>query len=289
MILTRFLATALIASIAPVWGQITATAVGHQFRQDDWPAIAAAPDGSLWVAWLSFDGDRDDVAIRHYQGRQVGQSAMGARTPAAIAGCRRSAVDAPNRVWVVWSQQVNGNWDLYARRFDPAKQEWGALERLTTDPLPDINPAPGLGRQRPVRAGLAGLPRQEQQYLPEDLRRRELVGRRARHQPRSQRLGAGRGHRQPGHGWVAYDSYKNGNYDVFLAEVRARGAGEEMAVATTPRLKRAPTVAVDTAGSRLGGLGSRASELGQGQRLLIPRRQPGVPLGGVAQAAHRVA
>ena len=58
---------------------ITATAVGHEFRQDDWPAIAAAPDGSLWVAWLSFVGDRDDVAIRHYAGRQVEQPAMGAQ------------------------------------------------------------------------------------------------------------------------------------------------------------------------------------------------------------------
>ena len=33
-------------------------------------------------------------------------------------------VDASNRVWVVWSQQVGANWDIYARRFDAEKQEW---------------------------------------------------------------------------------------------------------------------------------------------------------------------
>ena len=45
---------------------IDAAVVGHEFRQDDLPAIAATPDGSLWVAWLSFVGDRDDVVIRRY-------------------------------------------------------------------------------------------------------------------------------------------------------------------------------------------------------------------------------
>jgi len=65
MISPRFLAAALMVSTAPAWAQISATAVGHQFRQDDWPSIAAAPDGSLWSAWLSFVGDSDDVVIRH--------------------------------------------------------------------------------------------------------------------------------------------------------------------------------------------------------------------------------
>ena len=45
---------------------LAALAIGHEYRQDDSPSIAAAPDGSLWAAWLSFDGARDDVAIRRY-------------------------------------------------------------------------------------------------------------------------------------------------------------------------------------------------------------------------------
>src|ERR1041385_8160643 len=46
---------------------VSSQAVGPQYRQDDWPTIAAAPDGSLWIAWLSFSGDHDDIALRHYQ------------------------------------------------------------------------------------------------------------------------------------------------------------------------------------------------------------------------------
>ena len=65
--LTFILAATLTAALAVAQPTVSSQAVGHQYRQDDWPSIAAAPDGSLWVAWLSFDGDRDDVAIRHYQ------------------------------------------------------------------------------------------------------------------------------------------------------------------------------------------------------------------------------
>src|SRR5258708_5468490 len=56
----------------PDGGEMNAVAIGHEFRQDDSPTIAAAPDGSLWVAWLSFDGSRDDVALRHYQNGKWG-------------------------------------------------------------------------------------------------------------------------------------------------------------------------------------------------------------------------
>ena len=44
---------------APTAGPIAATMVGHEFRQDDMPSIAA-----LWVTWLSYVGDRDGVALR---------------------------------------------------------------------------------------------------------------------------------------------------------------------------------------------------------------------------------
>src|SRR6266545_3537498 len=126
----------------------TATAVGHEFRQDDSPTIAAAPDGSLWVAWLSFEGSRDDVAIRRYRNGKWSNLQW---LPATSGDnwLPQIGTDASGKVWVVWTQQVGGNWDLYARSFDPDKQEWGQLQRLSSDPQPDINPriaSDGKGR-----------------------------------------------------------------------------------------------------------------------------------------------
>src|SRR5690242_8111462 len=112
---------------------VSSLAIGHEYRQDDWPAIAAATDGSVWVAWLSFASNRDDIAIRRYHDGKWSNIHWVPNT-SGDNWLPQIAVDSSNRPWVVWSQQLRGNWDLYARRFDPSAQEWGPLERLTSDP-----------------------------------------------------------------------------------------------------------------------------------------------------------
>src|SRR5260370_31792847 len=106
MISPRLCLSMLLLS-APSWAQISSTAVGHQFRQEDWPSIAAAADGSLWVAWLSFVGDRDDVVIRHYSGGKCGNLQWLPGT-SGDSFLPQVAVGAPNRASVVWLQQVSG-------------------------------------------------------------------------------------------------------------------------------------------------------------------------------------
>ena len=106
-------------------------------------SIASSPDGSLWVAWLSFDGSADDIAIRH---RRVDGSWQNLQWVPGSDGdnwAPQVSVDGANRVWVVWSRQVEGNWDIYARRFDPEQSRWSQLEQLSSDPLPDIHPRIG--------------------------------------------------------------------------------------------------------------------------------------------------
>src|SRR5260370_12336304 len=85
---------------------VSSLAVGHQYREDDWPAIAAAPDGSIWVAWLSFNGQRDDVAIRHYQNGNWSNLPWLPNT-SGDSSLPPIALDSSNRPWVVWSQQLN--------------------------------------------------------------------------------------------------------------------------------------------------------------------------------------
>src|SRR3954453_22677871 len=123
MLSPRHLAFALLLSTAPVWAQISSTAVGHQFRQDDYPSIASAPDGSLWIAWLSFVGDRDDVVIRHYKDGNWGNLQWAPAT-SGDGFLPQVAVAASNRVWVVWSKMGGRNGDISPRRYDPDKQEW---------------------------------------------------------------------------------------------------------------------------------------------------------------------
>ncbi|MGH7248948.1 MAG: hypothetical protein ACREH9_12665, partial [Pseudomonadota bacterium] len=262
---------------------IQATMVGHEFRQDDSPEIAAAPDGSLWVAWLSFAGDRDDVAIRHYKDGKW-SSLLWVPGSSGDNWLPQVGVDSSNRVWAVWSQQLDGNWDLYARRFDPATEEWGTLERLTSDPLPDINPrlaSNGKGGLSVVWQGFRGA--------SSNIFLKTLTGDTWSDEVRITNRDAddwepAAAYDSRGAIWVAYDSYKNGNYDIFLSKVVNGAAdGAEIGVATSPLFDARATVAVDTQDRVWVAWEQGGANWGKDQGYEIRKNEPGVPLGG-----HRV-
>src|SRR5262245_30491462 len=235
----------MAAQELPGGAKIQSAAYGHETRQDDWPALAQAPDGSVWAAWLSFEGRRDDVAIRHYRDGKW-QNMLWVPGTSGDSWMPQVAVDRENRVWVVWSQQARGNWDICARRFDPARQEWSKLGRLSTDPLPDIHPrlaADGKGRFAVVWQGFREKNSNillavfdGEKWTPEI-----RVTREARNDWFPAVAFDSRGA-----AWVVYDSYRNGNYNVMLASVR-NGAVEsaEMIVSDGPANDLHATVAVD--------------------------------------------
>ncbi len=208
------------------------TAVGHQYRQDDLPSVAISPDGSAWETWLSFGGDRDDVAIRQYKDGKWGTLQWVPGT-SGDSWLPQVAVDPQNRVWVVWSQMKDNNWDIYARRFDPAKQEWGAIEQLTTSALPDVNPrlvSNGKGQFALVWQGFRAKNSNIFLKIFENdswAREMRITNQAANDWEPSAAFDS------KGTIYIAYDSYRNGNFDVYLSKV-ANGKAEEMPVAVTP-------------------------------------------------------
>ena len=260
--------------------RITATAVGHEYRQDDLPSIAAAPDGSLWIAWLSFEGDRDDLAIRRFR-NQKWENLQWVPGTSGDSWLPQIAIDSANRVWVVWSQQVKGNWDLYARRFDPARQQWDPLERLTSDPLPDINPrltSDGRGHFAIVWQGFRGRHSNiflktfdGEKWSPET----RVTNREANDWEPAVALD------KAGAAWIVYDSYKNGNYDVFASKVAHGAVGSEMAVAVSPRFEARATVAIDTEDRIWIAWESGLPNWGKDTGFWVRKNEPGVVLGGV--------
>ena len=122
------------------------------------------PDGSVWVAFVAYQsgGEPDMEAAENGDFRSL-------RAPAATAirsawssfdGKQWSAplpvteplldlwkptvaVDGAGKVWVAWSQNVGGNWDLYRRSYDPPADQWSA-DRADDD-------RPGRRHQRRFR------------------------------------------------------------------------------------------------------------------------------------------
>ncbi len=263
--------------------------IGTERREDDLPSIAASPDGSLWAAWLSYSDRRDDIGLRQYRNNQWSNLQ---RLP-GVSGdvwLPQVGVDAQNRAWVVWSEQRDDNWDLVARYFDPKGDgSWGPLERLTRDPLPDVNPrlaSDGKGRLAVAWQGFRGrnsnifLKMYEDGKWGADVR---LTTRAANDWEPAVTFDS------TGTVWVAYDSYKNGNYDVYLTSVKSGVAAAEMAVAETPRFETRATVAADAAGRIWVAYEAGGANWGKdtGYTLRTRGTEPGVVLGGAREVRIR--
>ena len=142
----------------PGGGEMSATMVGHQFRQDDLPAVAASP--------TAVSGSRGSAssAIATTSSSAITSTAIGAicngcPTPAAIPGCRRSPWMrriVPGRSGRSRSTATGTSMPAATIR---RSRSGDTLERLTSDPMPDINPrltSDGKGKFALVWQGFRG-------------------------------------------------------------------------------------------------------------------------------------
>ena len=269
-----------LAAGAPAMELAEAAMAGTEAMEDDLPAIATASDGSAWLVWLAYADRRDEIAVRRWQGGTWGNVRYVPNTSGDV-WLPQAAVDAEDRLWVAWTQMLDGNWDMYARSFDPAAEAWGPAIRLTDHPMPDINPrmaSDGSGRLALAWQGFRGG--HSNIFLrtyttaggwSEPVR---VTGRPANDWEPAVAFDSA------GTAWVAYDSYANGNYDVFLTGVRDGSiAVPEMAVAATGSYEAKATVAVDRADRVWVAWESGGANWGKDTGYNIRSRQPGVVIG----------
>ena len=112
--------------------------------QNDFPDLIADGAGGLWTTWIAYAAGGNAVMARRGKpgswleplalsgsGGDIYQTRMGRD------GDANSKIAGDTGVWVIWSNQVEGNFDLYGRRFDG--NQWSRVERLSTAPGPDIH------------------------------------------------------------------------------------------------------------------------------------------------------
>src|SRR5258708_480646 len=127
--------------------QIAGTIAGERFskpeKQGDWPAIAAAADGSVYVLWIEWnDNDADQVLVR----RRDSKGRWGPEIPIPDGNWDHyspTIVAMPGgAAMAVWAAQSGGNYDLFSATVTAASKV-SKPQRLTTAPFSDFNaPAP---------------------------------------------------------------------------------------------------------------------------------------------------
>ena len=155
------------------------------------------------------------------------------------------SLDKEQSPTVVWSQQVKGNFDLYARTFDPESQTWSRMLRLSSHPNPDIDHhliSDENGTLWVVWQGLHGdnsnilLRYNDGSGWSEEVRVTEDPAN--DWEPRIAVDGSGKA-------FIVWDTYRNGNYDIYMRTFEGGELGPELSVTDTPRFEAHPTVAVD--------------------------------------------
>ncbi len=233
---------------------------------DAFPSAAVRPDGALCVAYVAFapgkgfdaplkldremkdftrlaepaGGDR--VMFVERVGGQWSQP-VALTPPGGDVFRTATAVDGAGRVWVIWSANQKGNWDLYASRRDG--ERWSKPARLTSDPGSDVNHAATTDSEGRVwiawqgfRSGQSDIfaLRQEGDGFGEPV---------AVHQGPANEWRPAIAASHDGQVAVAWDTYARGRYDVRL---RTWGNGAwrpAVDVAKTNQAERLPSLAYD--------------------------------------------
>ncbi len=131
------------------------------------------------------------------------------------------AVDAQDRLWVIWCEQTGqsadktGNWDLYARSL--VNDTWGPAR--SADDRSETRYQPS--RRRRLRSEISTSSGRRIPITPATSITASSTGRPGRSRWPSPRMPKATGSPASpsiaeGTAWIAFDSYRNGDYDVFL-------------------------------------------------------------------------
>ena len=211
--------------------------------EDDYPSIAVGKDSTAWAVWQSYGDQFDEVRFAKYEDKW--------RTYTVLPGVSgdvwrpQVAIDLQQRPTVVWSQQVKGNFDLYARTLDPEQKTWLKTLRLTSHPNSDIDHhliSDDAGNLWLVWQGFHGdnsdvfLRRYDGSGWSEEVRITD-------HQVNDWEPRIAVDSR--GKAYIVWDTYRNGNYDVYMRSYQKGDLGPLVPIAATSRFEAHASIAID--------------------------------------------
>jgi hypothetical protein len=240
-------------------------------EEQDYPSVALDKSGNAWLAYVEFkhakdhnkiraDHDKpikdfaplkqptggDQILVKHYDGQKWG-APLAITEPGLDLYRTAIAADGTGRVWVFWSQNDKGNFDIWARAVEKGKP--GTRVRITREAGADVDPVAVAASDGRVwvawqgwRDGKASIFAASQQGsgFGAPMTISSSTG-----NEWNPAIAADRSGRVT----VAWDSYRNGNYDIFMRSSVAGGQwGPETAVAATARYEAYPSLAYDPSG-----------------------------------------
>jgi hypothetical protein len=182
--------------------------------QNDYPSLVVSRSGETWVTWVAHENGADSVMARRLAGGVWSEPVRVSEPAHTDVFNTAIAQDASGRIWVVWSSQIKGNWDLHGRSWNGGR--WSPIERITEDSGPDIYP-----RMAASAGGKLYLIWQGFRHGRSNILMKVLNGDRWSEEIRVSAPGVDGWDPAvtvdpSGRAYVAWDAYAYGNYDIFL-------------------------------------------------------------------------
>ncbi len=271
--------------------------------EDEYPGIACDGQGRVWVAWQSWDGQADSLLFAM---REDGRFSEPKKLVPYGGDFYRVqlAPAAGGGAWVVWSEQREGNWDLYALRL-PRRPGAKPL-RLTTAAGSDFNQSMvATGDGETWIAWQAERGGQYDVYVAK-LTATGLASLTQVTSSPSNDWEPALAADQAGKLFIVWDSYRNGSYDVFMKTLANGKLSQAIPVACTAAAEMRASVACDAQGrawiawenagqnwGRHGANGKRGAAIHRFRRVEVCSMQgdqkllPAVPVGRCRNAELR--
>ncbi len=180
-------------------------------RYEKYPSLAWDQEGNLWLSRTSYASGRDEVLVSRLQGETW---TAGERIDAGqgVEGGSQLILDADGSLWVFWHGRRSGRWSVFARR--KGDHGWEEERRLS-DPTADaLHPTAALDKQGRIwLAWEVGRFQIQTGWLDK-----------GRYFPGSTISSSGLDRRPwltscpGGQVFLAWDSTRGGNYDIWFAE-----------------------------------------------------------------------
>jgi len=205
-------------------------------EQHDYPSITSTRSGETWMAWQAYQDGGDHVYASTRSDPPV-------RLTAAKADVYRTATAeyGEGKVWVVWSQRDGDQWHLRGRMRDG--NNWTPAVQISKGHSPNTQHALVRDSDGNLRLVWVGYRAGKSYLLASEFKGSgwsppaEISGESA--------WAPEAAADSKGNVWVAWDSHRNGNYDIYLRRLSAAGNGPEQPVAHSPLFQAHASVTVD--------------------------------------------
>lgn len=234
--------------------------------EDDYPAMANAPDGTVWLVYNEYQkgkpyvlervlagnfddlvptGNGDQVRMKHFDGKTF-SPCLDVTEPGLTIWRPTVTVGKTGVVTIAWAQQFGDNWEICYRHYTPSAKKDGEgkfsdVTRLTNNPGSDFhvvaasdqNGEPWLAwqswRDGNFQIAVANLAKNQTKVIT---------------QAKANHWAPAIAANSKGNVYVAYDTYEKRNYDVHL-QVLGTNSTKTVPVAQSARFEARPALAVD--------------------------------------------